>query len=129
MDSFLDLNNIYFNGFKVNIVFDDNNEPWFKLNDVVKVLKYKQIQNVYKYILSPKKKTLEELNSSDNKTLTDKKKKSSFYINITGLYSLIKFSKKINKFTKWLNNLNYFNICKFIFLIIEIMGIILFCFF
>lgn len=89
--SLLDINNLTFNNQRINIVLDTNNEPWFRAKDVITILEYANLDKAYKHI-------------DHEDRITFDTERNNIYINESGLYSLIMFSKMrdVKHFQKWL---------------------------
>lgn len=98
-----------FMGNVVSIVRDEDNEPWFKGNDVTKILEYSDSdQSVRKFVDETDKRVYGDLDpvfASGSKSLNKFSKKAMF-INESGMYSLIFKSemKEAKKFQKWVTS-------------------------
>lgn len=98
MESLIDLNNIFFNNYKMTIILDEKNEPWFKAKDIATVLEYNNTkQTIRKNVNKEDKKIFCDLkeNISINHDLPYKIQNSTKFINKNGFESLLIKSKKI----------------------------------
>merc|ERR1711916_301371 len=96
MDNIFDINNIFFDDFKVSLILDDNGEPWFNAKDICVILEYKDIENaIIRKVDNEDKKTLGDLISSRIVgTPLINIEKDSIFTNQLGIYSLVLNSKK-----------------------------------
>lgn len=97
------MNMFTFNDKEVLIIFDSNNEPWFKAKDVADILEYANTNQAIQLNIDNEDKCLgNDFRGLCHRPLTNNEK-NTIYINESGLYSLILKSRKeeAKVFQKW----------------------------
>ena len=98
--------NFVFNNHEVNIMLDNNNEPWFRAKDIAIVLEYVDTdQAIRKNVDEDDRQHIKDFIPVSQTGLIGNEK-NTIYINESGLYSLIFSSKKeeAKKFKKWITS-------------------------
>lgn len=109
-----DINNLFFDNKEITIVFDKENNAWFKGKDIAKILDYSNTNDTIKtHVEEEDKNILKNIRSNYKIECLSHNKKNTIYINKHGIESLLIKSKKIvddnlinNLITKFDLNLN-----------------------